>query len=105
MHTLYRKIIEKDGIMTGFNFDKINKDNIVRERDDALCSENNSDTARPTKKPRTRGRNRPRPSSRRYRWKEAIFGRGYPDLRALREGPYRPHQETTGLAGTRPPKR
>lgn len=47
-----------------------------------------------TKPSRQRGRNRPQTASRRYRWKEAIFGRGYPDLCALREGqPYRASQE------------
>lgn len=80
--------------MTAFNYDKLNKDKLIRTRNNACCSEDTSDTTRPTKKPRTRGQNRPRPPARRYRWKESIFGRGYPDLCALREGqPYRAFQE------------
>jgi hypothetical protein len=47
----------------------------------------NSGDEKATRKART-----PTRRSRRYTWKESIFGRGYPDLCALREGPYYPER-------------
>ena len=79
--------------MTKFNFEKLNKDMLVKKRDEQNpCSDQPPQRIPSDKKRRTRGRNRPRPQTQRYRWKEAIFGKGYPDMCALKEGAYRPRQ-------------
>ena len=80
--------------MNTIDFEESNDNKAATEHNvQSTCLGHNSERVSSTKKRRTRGRNRPRPPSRRYRWKETIFGRGYPDLCALREGPYRPRQE------------
>ena len=68
------------------------------------CLDHTSGRISAPKKRRTRGRNQPRPASRRYRWKEEIFGKGYPDWCALQDGPYRPHQDVAKKPGLPPVK-
>ena len=74
---------------------KVANDNKAR-RD---CIDHTSERISTPKKRRTRGRNQPRPTSRRYRWKEEIFGKGYPDWCALQDGPYWPSQEAPKKSG------
>ena len=77
--------------MTKLNFEKLNKQKLVRKRNgESDCTNYSQIRATSAKKRRTRGRNVPRPAMQRYRWKEEIFGKGCPDLLALREGPYQP---------------